>query len=284
MKKIIFMAITLLVCFGVSANAATNFKIDITAINTEADTSDTVIYTPDFGDSILKDELNASHGFNDYYVVTVVPKGESDNTSSEITSADVSFDENGTTSDGNMSLETPSEDASSESTNASSESNDTPIVSNDAVNSEDDIVSNSSDASSRLQSALEKYRAWRNSVVYEVEKIYSPDYQNKDVEIPENGFVIAFPKTTEFANGSETVNGSKISVGDEVKLYGIDLEKSTLSDGAYAEIQLSDKGLMEDIPQTGDVSGVVFFCMVGAVAVFVALGAYRRMKKENNLL
>ena len=285
MKKIIFMAIMLLVCFGVSANAATNFKIDISAINTEADVSDTVIYTSDFGTSILKDELNASHGFNDFYVVTVVPKASNDNTSAEITSEDVSFDENGATSEDNISIETPSEDASIEINDTSAENNDAPIVSNEPVNSEDGIVSNSStDVSTRLQNVLEKYRAWRNSTVYEIEKIYSPDYENKNVEIPENGFVIAFPKTTEFSDGGKTLNGSNISVGDEVKLYGIDLEKTTLSNDAYVEIQLSDKGLMEDIPQTGDMSGVVFFCMIGAAAVLVALGAYRRMKKENNLL
>ena len=284
MKKIIFMAIMLLVCFGVSANAATNFKIDISAINTEADVSDTVIYTPDFGTSILKDELNSSHGFNDFYVVTVVPKTNNDNTSTEITSEDVSFDENGTISEDNISMETPSEDVSIEINDTSAENNDAPIVSNDSVNSEGDVSNSSTDVSTRLQNVLEKYRAWRNSVVYEVEKIYSPDYENKNVEIPENGFVIAFPKTTEFSDGGKTLNGSNISVGDEVKLYGIDLEKTTLSNDAYVEIQLSDKGLMEDIPQTGDMSGVVFFCMIGAAAVLVALGAYRRMKKENNLL
>ena len=239
MRKVIFIAAALVICFTLSASAATTLVLEPDSINMEADTGSVVIYTSAFGDTILSGEINDEHGFRDFYALTVVPKMTNNNASG---------------------------DASEEKTSSEGEAD----LSNDILNSsaQEDVIS-SEDASDVIPPVIPSESAdfvaetaTASDYRYKIQAVYNPGTADKDIAIPENGFVIVFP-----ASKLGDVSDGDIAADAPVALFGIDLEKPEISDGAYVEIDISEKGLLGDIPQTSDDGRIALFAVL---AIFTA--------------
>ncbi len=247
MKKIIIAAVVLAVCFTLTASGQSVLTLHPTGIDQEANTGDVVIYTSRFGDTILAGEVNDDHGFKNFYVLSIVPRINEELSESEIESSSVS----------DVASEEISEIVS-EPLESYESSSVLPDFGSSTENGTSDGVTTASAADYK----------------YKIEAVYAPGDSDKDVTIPENGFVIAFEVSEE---ESETAN---INKGDLVAIYGINLEEGSVNDGAYVEIDLSQRDLMGDIPETADKSKIAFFAILGVTSTFAAFAFYNRRFKS----
>ena len=256
MKKTVITALALALCFSLTAFAANIFTQGIDAINTAVEENKTVIYTPSYTGTISGEGKDLS--FSNHYVITVVPR---------ILGTDVSEDiEGGTSVESSLdsSVEIPpvtSEQASEETTSEGT----LPTISEGETTTET--------------------AAYRESEYkYKVEKVYKPGTAVNGVSVPENGFVLVFSAESNGSLVSEEstlgreVTASDIESGAPLAIYGVDFETNTLGSNAYFEIDLSDKGLSGDIPQTSD-SGIIVTLSVVAVTAAAATFLFCRKRK-----
>lgn len=253
---LVITALALTFCFSLSAFAASAFTVSIDGINEASSGNKTVIYTRDFGEFMPVAE-------GEYYVITVVPK---------ITAGDLSEND---ILGGNQSA--PSSGEVSETPNVS----DVSEILSEASDVIPEIVS--------VPSVAETLSA--SDYKYKVEKVYSPSDIRENISIPQNGFAIMLRDSGESSEdtvsdlSSETsgvtpqsrnASVTDVEIGAPVAVYGIDFNTLTVSEGAYVQIELSDKGLLGDIPQTSDGSMTAIFTVVACLSVLSAAWFYRK--------
>lgn len=258
MKKTAFAVLSLVLafCFSVSVFAVTFFRVDVEGINQSPDNSGTIIYTRDFAEKVP-----VSTG--DYFVITVTPRNQSTVPDvSEVVSEDVS----------EIVSEIVSEDVSEVVSEIVSDGETVSEVTSDII---PEIVSQNDNIES---ATFSDYK-------YKVEKVYLPTDDKSDIEIPENAFALLFHLGKDSSTSSvpdisspETrgTDVSGIETGDLVAVHGVDFESLTVADGAYVEIDTSNKGLMGDIPQTSDNNMTALFTVFACLSVISAAWFYRK--------
>ncbi len=262
MKKTAFAVLSLVLafCFSVSVFAVTFFRVDVEGINQSPDNSSTIIYTRDFAEKVP-----VSTG--DYFVITVTPRNQSTVPDvSEVASEDVS--------------EVVSEDISA-------------VVSEDVSEVVSQVVSDGETVSEVTSDIIPEIVSQNDNIEsatfsdykYKVEKVYLPTDDKSDIEIPENAFALLFhlgkdssTPTVSDVTSPETrgTDVSEIETGDLVAVHGVDFEALTVTDGAYVEIDTSNKGLMGDIPQTSDNNMTAVFTVFACLSVISAAWFYRK--------
>ena len=254
----VFTASALAFCFALSVCAASVFTISVDGINQAQSENKTIVYTRAYGEKVPSAD-------GEYYVITVVPKFIGDDSSeNDIQSNEIS--------------ELISEEVS-----------DIPDVTMDVSDYSNvsfevsEIVSEIFSMESVAETAAD------SNYKYKVENIFTPSDSRENISIPQNGFAVLFRSgdlsgvgenslnvTSDASAESRNANISDVEIGSPVAVYGIDFNTLSVSEGAYIEIELSEKGLLGDIPQTSDRSMTAIFTVVASLSVLSAAWFYRR--------
>lgn len=276
-KAILSVALTLLLCFSLTANASGSISFSIDSVNTAYD-GNTVIYTENYGGTIPAVDEN-------YIIISVVPKFESED-SSQITDESVSEDSSVMPDISSDVSETPSgevsllPETSSDSITPDTSSGNGSIIPETPSGDGSIIPETPSGNEGVIPEILPSQQT--SEYKYKVENVYFSAESREGITVSEGGFILVIPKDNDnssaVSTSSRELSVYDIEKGTPVALHGVNLEENTLTEGAFVEFDLSEKELQGDIPQTSDNGMTAIFTVVAALSVLLSALLYRRRK------